>query len=339
MKMRSLTFHLVAAASGIGLLQEAQGALLTTELRLKQLEEYKGLNAETSGLIKVLDAVDQASKERKISDRYFADINFAQEEELLKLQALFSGEDAASANLLELKNSSATALSNAVDKSAKAAPTKTETVSTPAPSAPATPAAKETKTSHHAGTPISKPPPLDFSKPVGGGGNAQLAISLAMLESLYESSKSRIADLNAREQKSKEFYEKKMAEEKKSLAELEERFKKSHLSQKFHDDEVKDRKRIYDYWRKVRDRQHKQFITALKIQHGTMKKTQQLIELYKKAMSGKKEDKEAAAQALAKMNRMMFLEVSSDLKELKDERAEFRFKKHKLKLKSKKHMI
>eukprot|EP00933_Yihiella_yeosuensis_P061296 TRINITY_DN640_c0_g1_i1.p1 TRINITY_DN640_c0_g1~~TRINITY_DN640_c0_g1_i1.p1 ORF type:complete len:261 (+),score=79.48 TRINITY_DN640_c0_g1_i1:100-882(+) len=175
-----------------------------------------------------------------------------------------------------------------------------------------------------------EPPKMEF-KPMNSGAS-QLAISKAMLEGLYESGKERIKDLNAKEKKSIAFFADKDKTNAGRVAKLEETYKSGKLKKEFYDEETKENKRMFSYWQRVRERQHKQYISALKIQHGTMKKTSQLLDLYKKAMSGNPADQAVAKKALGKMmGGLSLLEKSAqtatccedELKELKTERSKF----------------
>jgi len=117
---------------------------------------------------------------------------------------------------------------------------------------------------------------------------ADLVPALAMLTNLYEDGKKRIAALNAREKQSKQWFTDKEAAHSAQLKKIEAYFKdKRHtLSEAFHNNETREENRFFDYWRRVREREHRQFHTSLKIQHATMGKEKDMIEMYKKAISG-----------------------------------------------------
>lgn len=132
---------------------------------------------------------------------------------------------------------------------------------------------------------MPKPPELDFSKPVGGAAMT-LGPALAMLEGLYESGKERIGDLNSKEEESKKYFDAKQKAHDQKLESIEAKFNTKKLSQKFHDDEIHDETRMWKYWSRVRTRQHRQYLSAVKIQHGTMSRTSKMIDLYKKAIAG-----------------------------------------------------
>merc|ERR1719506_1724649 len=150
----------------------------------------------------------------------------------------------------------------------------------------------------------------------GGGlgalkGKMALAPMLAMLKGLYQDSKDRIAQQNAREEKSKKWFAGKEAEHKAKLATIEGRFKNGTLSEEFRTNETRDENRYFNYWSRCRERQHRQFHTNLKIQHGMMMKAKKMIDVYEKALSSKPADKKQAAKEVRQMTGMpdiMFLQ-------------------------------
>eukprot|EP00933_Yihiella_yeosuensis_P079705 TRINITY_DN9306_c0_g1_i1.p1 TRINITY_DN9306_c0_g1~~TRINITY_DN9306_c0_g1_i1.p1 ORF type:complete len:315 (-),score=123.84 TRINITY_DN9306_c0_g1_i1:57-1001(-) len=278
---------------------------------------------------------EQASAEELSSDRYFGGAFDAMEAELQKLKDLIvdpakvekkakldEKNTKVTTKQVESKDAPDAAASKAVVTASKVEqkgePTKVETVKGEE--------SKTVKVSTKVEKDLSrfpKPPPLNF-KPMHKG-KAELAMSMAMLEGLYESGKDRIKDMNAKEKKSKEFFEAKDKENTEKVAEIDGKFKAGKLSQKFHDDELKDRKRMFSYWQRVRERQHKQYINALKIQHGTMKKTGKLLELYKKALSGNPKDEEEAKKELSKMmGPLGLIQIEDQMKELKTERSQLK---------------
>jgi len=129
---------------------------------------------------------------------------------------------------------------------------------------------------------------------------ADLAPTLAMLKGLYEDGKERISKLNVREKDSKRKFEDKQALHQKRLDEIESRFKNGTLSAEFRTNETRDENRIWNYWERVRERQHKQFHTSLKIQHATLDKVKTMIDMYEKTITGKA-DKNQVAKQLAKV--------------------------------------
>jgi len=164
---------------------------------------------------------------------------------------------------------------------------------------------------------------------------ADLVPALAMLKGLYEDGKSRIGDLNAREKKLKDQYEKKKTEHDARIATISARFKNSTLSKEFYTNETRDETRLWTYWEHVRERQHRQFHTSLKIQHSTLTKEKQMIDMYEKTIAGS-EDKKTLRKEFAKVTghqvapEVVFLQspardlakfCGEQLKELRAERA------------------
>merc|ERR1719389_787121 len=165
-------------------------------------------------------------------------------------------------------------------------------------------------------------------------GKMALAPMLAMLKGLYQDSKDRIAQQNAREEKSKKWFAGKEAEHKAKLATIEGRFKNGTLSEEFRTNETRDENRYFNYWSRCRERQHRQFHTNLKIQHAMMMKTKKMIDTYEKALSDKPSDQAAAKKQIAQatgMPEIVFLQdvqrtvgrfCRESLAEVRKERAE-----------------
>lgn len=130
---------------------------------------------------------------------------------------------------------------------------------------------------------------------------ADLAPTLAMLNSLYDDGKRRIAELNEREKKSKKDFDEKEAHHKKKLETIEARFANKTLSLEFRTNETHDEMRLFSYWQRCRERQHRQFHTGLKIQHATLSKVKKMIDMYEKTMSGKAEEVKQAKKDFQKM--------------------------------------
>jgi len=165
----------------------------------------------------------------------------------------------------------------------------------------------------------------------GAMGKAALAPMLGMLKGLYDESKERISQQNAREEKSKKWFAEKETEHKAKLSSIEGKFANHTLSEEFRTNETRDETRYFKYWQGCRERQHRQFHTNLKIQHGMMNKVKKMIDMYEKALSSKPEDQKAAKKQLGQMTGMpeiVFLQsaVSSfcadSLEEVHKERAE-----------------
>jgi hypothetical protein len=111
---------------------------------------------------------------------------------------------------------------------------------------------------------------------------ADLLPTLAMLKGLYAEGNEKITQLNAKEKQSKQLFEAYQTQHLARLATIEARFRKTDV----HTNETRDENRIFNYWRKVRDHQHRQFHTSLKIQHGTMEKENMMIDAYEQTITG-----------------------------------------------------
>merc|ERR1719230_1585819 len=91
------------------------------------------------------------------------------------------------------------------------------------------------------------------------------------------------------------------------------RAKNHTLSDEFLKNETRDENRLWAYWEKVRERQHRQFHTSLKIQHGMMTKVKTMMDMYEKAMSGgakSAEVKKELAHVEGGAPEVVFLDVS-----------------------------
>jgi len=128
---------------------------------------------------------------------------------------------------------------------------------------------------------------------------ADLVPALAMLKGLYEDGKERIGKLNAREKDSKQKFEAKQKQHEERVATIAARLKNGSLSKEFAVNETRDETRFWTYWTHVRERQHRQYHTSLKIQHGTLSKEKQMIDMYEKTIAGK-ESKQQLAKEFAK---------------------------------------
>lgn len=156
------------------------------------------------------------------------------------------------------------------------------------------------------GPPPPKPAkfkPINIKELVGLGSEAAkkddptvLAPMLAMLKGLYESARSRIGDLNKREKESKNRILEKEKHHKERLAHFDEEYKANKVSLEFYNNSTRDENRMYSYWPRCREREHKQFHNMLKLQHATMEKEKGMIEMYEKAIAGTMKPKEAAKQ-------------------------------------------
>merc|ERR1719476_1220806 len=117
-----------------------------------------------------------------------------------------------------------------------------------------------------------------------------------MLKGLYEDGKERIGKLNAREKDSKQKFEAKKAQHDARIAAIAARLKNGSLSKEFATNETRDENRLWTYWQHVRERQHRQYHTSLKIQHGTLQKEKQMIDMYEKTIAGKESKKQLAKE-------------------------------------------
>jgi len=124
--------------------------------------------------------------------------------------------------------------------------------------------------------------------------------ALTMLKGLYEDGKSRIGKLNVKEKDLKAQFEVKRTEHERRIQAIEVRIKKGTLSAEWRANETRDENRLWKYWERVRDIEHKQYHTYLKIQHGTLEKTKTMIDMYEKTISGKA-DKTTVAKQLRKV--------------------------------------
>jgi len=157
-------------------------------------------------------------------------------------------------------------------------------------------------------------------------GQAALAPMLAMLNGLYEESKERISQQNVREVKSKKWFLGKEAEHKAKLATIEAKFANHTLSEEFRTNETRDETRYFNYWQRCRERQHRQFHTNLKIQHGMMTKVKNMVNMYEKALSPKAADQKQAKKQLGQMTGMpdiVFIQKNVYFDDVKKQVVEF----------------
>lgn len=114
---------------------------------------------------------------------------------------------------------------------------------------------------------------------------ADLMPALGMLKSLYEEGKQRIARINAKETQSKQHFQGQQREHLLRLATVEAKFKGRFGSEEVRANLTRDENWMFNYWAKVRERQHRLFHTSLKIQHGTMEKEKMMIDAYEKTIA------------------------------------------------------
>jgi len=113
--------------------------------------------------------------------------------------------------------------------------------------------------------------------------SATMASEAELLNGFYEDSKKRIVQLNQHEAVSKQRYLEHQATDRARVSEIESEFRGKHadsaLKAHLEDEEGFFKK----YWERVRARNHKQFHTCLKIQHGLMDRLGSMREAYKQA--------------------------------------------------------
>lgn len=148
-----------------------------------------------------------------------------------------------------------------------------------------------------------------------------LAPMLGMLKGLYEQGRERIGELNKREKEQKGKWEKHVAEHKHRLEEIERKFgnhssnssngtlkhhvNESHIKgaerEVFRVNETKEADRMFSYWERCHNRQHKQYHNMLKIQHITMQREKQMIDMYEKVLNGTAAEKSQVGHKLRQM--------------------------------------
>jgi len=131
----------------------------------------------------------------------------------------------------------------------------------------------------------------------GVAGKAMLAPALEMLKGLYDDQKRRIADVNKREEISKQRFEKQKQDHDKQIARLQDLIKNHKVSEGLYQNSTKDADRMFNYWQRCRERNHHQFHTNLKITHAMMEKVKHMIAAYEKALSEPKPTEEGAREA------------------------------------------
>merc|ERR1719316_1662336 len=114
---------------------------------------------------------------------------------------------------------------------------------------------------------------------------AALRPMLEMLKGLYEDQKKRITELNKREEANKKRYEQQEADYKANQVKIDKRFKDHKVSEGFYHNETHDNQHAFDYWKRCRERNHRQFHTSLKLTHATMEKEKAMIKAYEEALA------------------------------------------------------
>jgi hypothetical protein len=121
----------------------------------------------------------------------------------------------------------------------------------------------------------------------------ELEPTLTMLDGLYEQSKKRIVELNKKEDKSKLAYKGRESEHESRLAQIESEFKQhDQVPEAMRASDLQEESHLLDeenffqaYWKRVRERNHKQYHTFLRIQHGMMDRAKQMKDMYEQALS------------------------------------------------------
>jgi len=127
-----------------------------------------------------------------------------------------------------------------------------------------------------------------------------LAPALDMLKGIFASGREKIVHLNAREKESKKRFAETQAAHDEKLASIAARLKNGTLSKHLAEMAQKDEAHLFGYWQKVRELQHRQYHTALKIQHATISKVKGMMDLYERTISGKEDKKKLAKEFAAK---------------------------------------
>ncbi|CAK9055637.1 Uncharacterized protein SCF082_LOCUS30058 [Durusdinium trenchii] len=103
-----------------------------------------------------------------------------------------------------------------------------------------------------------------------------VSTALAMLRGVLADGKARVAKLNKQEEESKELFQKQERSHQ-EVTKIRASFQAKKISKEFLDSELKEETRIWSYWSKVREHEHRQFLAALRIQHATMRKVSNML--------------------------------------------------------------
>lgn len=166
------------------------------------------------------------------------------------------------------------------------------------------------------------------------GASAELEPMAEMLDSLYEESKKRIVKINQQESQSKQRFLDHQNSDKKRMAEIEGEFKSrhgQHMTAALQANDTALKNHLEDeenffmkYWGRVRERNHKQYHTFLKIQHGLMDRLKSMREAYQNTatpqvtQSADSAQPEVAAAALIQ-HQSFVQEALEEVKSLHDE--------------------
>merc|ERR550514_1908832 len=121
---------------------------------------------------------------------------------------------------------------------------------------------------------------------------------LEMLKGLYQTGRERIAELNKREKQSKERFANFEKKHKTRMAKFEDEHMNHKMSDEMYKNCTRDENRMYAYWPKVREREHRQYHNMLKLQHATMQREKVMIDMYEKTISAPEKNRAAVKKEL-----------------------------------------
>jgi hypothetical protein len=122
---------------------------------------------------------------------------------------------------------------------------------------------------------------------------AQLPVMYAMLSGMYDHFKERIGEANKHEAKSKKLYEQRKADYEAKLKAMKDKAAEEKRPLQPGEEPPyaslqKTEERIFNYWTRQRELQHRQYHTMLKIAHGGMTRMKDAMKMYETAMAGGK---------------------------------------------------
>jgi len=122
---------------------------------------------------------------------------------------------------------------------------------------------------------------------------AQLPVMYAMLNGMYDHFKERIGEANKHEAKSKKMFEQRKADFDAKMKAMEEKAAKDKRPVQPGEEPPyaglkATEERIFKYWTRQRELQHRQYHTMLKIAHGGMMRMKDAMKMYETAMAGGK---------------------------------------------------
>lgn len=118
----------------------------------------------------------------------------------------------------------------------------------------------------------------------------ELHSMLVTLKGLYNNSNQSVTELNAKEQESKEWFANEKTKHEQRLAQIDARDKKDVLSHDLYITENRSENLMLDYWGGVRDRQHKKYVSFLKVKNGMMERVKAMIDVYEAVLAGNAAD-------------------------------------------------